>query len=675
MMQQDPTYTELCSSVTLQSKEEGFFLDFAHQVTDTVGPEWIAKKFAGLKTDDERLKTCHELGDCVHGVLQNVQELYRRKNAPLSFQKRQDAERYLEAGKPREALVLCNHAIMRAPPTGADPGVDGGLSLALGMATRSECLLQLEENEACLSDIQLAIREGFPPHRRYELYWRMGRCYRGLGQIPKARVSLQLALTLLEENKDQLGPLETIASSVRLQNEVSQLEMEQAPLQLEEPPSKGPTVPSVRHGKNPNMPAASRLVTIACSPEQGRYAVAAGRIVTGDTVVVEPPYAACLLPDMFGTHCHNCFVRLLAPVGCPECSGVAFCSVRCRDQATSSYHCYECHYMDLLVGSGMSILCHLALRMVTQSGLQHFLDIKDTLHESFSQPNIHPGSYGSVYNLVTHADNRPAQDFLHRTLMALFLLRCLQEAHFFPARTDNIESLGPDELFIGSLLLRHLQLLQFNAHEIFETCMEAPNKFRGSKILFMGVGIYPTVAMFNHDCHPALARYFVGKNIVLQALRPLETGECVSENYGPTFTKRPLAFRQKTLASRYWFKCSCQACTEDWPTYDTLSSDNFRLRCSTKGCKQLCRKEHHRCPKCKKQVSLQDGVVKELTERFSEGMEAMEAGDVDRAVQLFCSYLDTMYCVGAPPCRDMSRCQDALRMCLSNSGNTWTVRK
>lgn len=84
--------------------------------------------------------------------------------------------------------------------------------------------------------------------------------------------------------------------------------------------------------------------------------------------------------------------RLLAPVGCPECSGVAFCSVRCRDQAISSYHCYECHYMDLLVGSGMSILCHLALRMVTQSGLQHFLDIKDTLHESFSQPNIHPGN-------------------------------------------------------------------------------------------------------------------------------------------------------------------------------------------------------------------------------------------------------------------------------------------
>jgi hypothetical protein len=60
-------------------------------------------------------------------------------------------------------------------------------------------------------------------------------------------VSLQLAQTLLGENKDQLGPLETIASSVRLQNEISQLEMEQAPPQLVEPPTKGA-------GKKKNSP-------------------------------------------------------------------------------------------------------------------------------------------------------------------------------------------------------------------------------------------------------------------------------------------------------------------------------------------------------------------------------------------------------------------------------------
>jgi hypothetical protein len=76
------------------------------------------------------------------------------------------------------------------------------------------------------------------PPNRYELYWRMGRCYRELGQIPKARVSLELALTLLEESKDHIGPLEAVASSVRLQNEVSQLDMWKTP-QPQTTPSKG----------------------------------------------------------------------------------------------------------------------------------------------------------------------------------------------------------------------------------------------------------------------------------------------------------------------------------------------------------------------------------------------------------------------------------------------------
>lgn len=98
-------------------------------------------------------------------------------------------------------------------------------------------------------------------------------------------------------------------------------------------------------------------------------------------------------------------------------------------------------------------------------------------------------------------------------------------------------------------------------------------------------------------------------------------------------------------------------------------------RCPTKGCNQLSRKKHRRCPKCKKQVSLQWEDVKEMAGRFYEGMEAMDTGDVDGAKQTFCSYLDTMYRVGAPPCRDMSLCQDALRICLANSGNTWIIRK
>jgi len=60
-------------------------------------------------------------------------------------------------------------------------------------------------------------------------------------------VSLQLALTLLGEDKHQIGAMEIVASSVRLQNEISQLEMEQQ-TQLEVSPSKGRVTKRVEEG-------------------------------------------------------------------------------------------------------------------------------------------------------------------------------------------------------------------------------------------------------------------------------------------------------------------------------------------------------------------------------------------------------------------------------------------
>lgn len=41
--------------------------------------------------------------------------------------------------------------------------------------------------------------------------------------------------------------------------------------------------------------------------------------------------------------------------------------------------------------------------------------------------------------LVTHADKRPGEDFLCRSLMAAFLLKCLQRVGFFenPSRTNG----------------------------------------------------------------------------------------------------------------------------------------------------------------------------------------------------------------------------------------------
>ena len=67
--------------------------------------------------------------------------------------------------------------------------------------------------------------------------------------------------------------------------------------------------------------------------------------------------------------------------------------------------------------------------------------------------------------------------------------------------------LSPDQLLVGSLLLHHLQLLQFNAHEVGEYVMMEPGQFRQSRSVYIGVAVYPTVSFFNHSCEGGVSRW------------------------------------------------------------------------------------------------------------------------------------------------------------------------
>ena len=66
--------------------------------------------------------------------------------------------------------------------------------------------------------------------------------------------------------------------------------------------------------------------------------------------------------------------------------------------------------------------------------------------------------------------------------------------------------LSEDEYYIGGILLRHLQILQFNAHEIAEFVVPKDDSLKGGKSVFMGAGVFPTVALCNHSCEPSIVR-------------------------------------------------------------------------------------------------------------------------------------------------------------------------
>jgi SET and MYND domain-containing protein 4 len=210
------------------------------------------------------------------------------------------------------------------------------------------------------------------------------------------------------------------------------------------------------------------------SLDEGKFFVADDQIDVGETLLVERAKCACLYPKNFGTHCTNCFVRLVAPIGCKDCASVAFCSTECRDVALSTYHKFECKFLDLLIGSGMSILCHLTLRLV----IQHQTPEK-ALEEGSKLSSI----------LCKNSSRRSHDDFFKRCLMSTFLLRCLQKAEFFGRRTTESAEPTAIEYEVGTLIFGYLQAIQFNAHEIYET-VTSGHKFIKSKVNYIGVGIY-----------------------------------------------------------------------------------------------------------------------------------------------------------------------------------------
>lgn len=377
---------------------------------------------------------------------------------------------------------------------------------------------------------------------------------------------------------------------------------------------------TMSHDDSKSVPESciSSHLTINESSAGGKFFVAADKIDVGERLLVEKALCSCLYPKNFGTHCTHCFVRLVAPIGCTDCASVAFCSVTCRDIALATYHKFECKFLDLLIGSGMSILCHLSLRMVIQCRTP------DEALETGRQ-------LSSVF--CKNSAQRSNEDFFKRCLMSTFLLRCLQKAEFFGRRTTESAEPTPKELEVAMLLFSYLQALQFNAHEIYET-VESGHKFDKSKINYIGVGIYKTGAMFNHECYPSITRYFKSTSLIFNSIRPQQKGEVVAENYGPIFSKQTLAERQRNLMSRYWFKCTCRACREDWPVLDKLDATKCRFRCPREACEGILQvtstgksaRKETKCPLCKKNVSLQLSLemLDNVEELFQQAAQSMD---------------------------------------------------
>jgi len=652
-------------------RADGFFTKVYKAVCHAMGTENI-NKLEELNGDmTEMIKFTYEL-KCFKDAL-DIKEFYPEKKPLESKAKKDYGNKAYQAGKDLDALYLYSQAIITAPV-----GKDGkSRELAMILANRSAVLFSLKAFDLALDDIELAFQMGYPDDLAYKLYDRRAKSLLPFKRMKEAEAAYKQALQFLDKAKklDKDKKLQVQKDIMQALNffKNAPTSMKNEPELDVHPKPDVPTIPKT----NPLYPVMSDAVNFKYEEDRGRFAVASRDITVGEVVTVEKAVVSHMLPEYMGRNCTHCFKSMKAPLPCNTCTKVMFCSVKCRTAALSTYHKYECKVIDLLLSSGMSIICFLALRTVTQRGLQWFKDNKEmfdlkkhdkTSGQSKEQKEVYEsGDYKNYFNLVSHHDERKTNDMFHRAMFSVFLLRCLQTQGFFTQPPQELAS--DDEILIGTVLFHFLEVLQFNAHEVAQFEMVTKTSQEGAKSAFIGAAVYPTLALFNHSCDPSIVRYYVEDYVVVQAIKNIFKGEEICENYGPIFFHSPKDDRQSRLEKQYWFKCACIACQENWPLMHEMTQDVLNFRCSTCGGSAPFHTSSNmpqlRCG-CGTPINLFAG-LKGLTEMDSL-MEAahnqLEDNQLAAAQEAYTNNLLKLDAVLAPPYPDYYKIQQQIWKCI-----------
>ncbi|KAG5323607.1 SMYD4 protein, partial [Pseudoatta argentina] len=648
------------------------------------------KKFSAFESDAERVAFVLSYTEAHELPLEIEKPMVKDRDSAIRL--KDIGNKFFGRGEFTKALETYSNAALLAPST----------ELSIILANRSATLYHLERHEYALEDIEEASLLGYSKDLIYKLEERRARCLLGLKRHDEAIEAFRRALQALDDARIPLKRRQKFETDIRMM-----LAVMDKGKRLNEAATKNPSrvyskqksnaclEDRLMHKKerNPVYPACSRAVEIKDDGgDIGRHAVATRKIIPGEIVIVERPHCAFLLAETRLTHCHLCFVRIFVPTpaACRTYSCVAYCSRRCRD-ADAQVHSQECKLLPALWYSKASVTCFLALRAITQRPFEEVMRLKEQFRDpgsalKISAENPYRGDdyINTFYNLVNHEDRRLPEDIFHRAYMATWLFRLLRSSNYLPENVKTADSadsrLSDEELFIAGLLLHNLQLLQFNSHEISELVrLKGQKTLTKTKSMFIGGGVYPTVAMLNHSCNPGVIRYFIGTTMIVRAVRTINAGEEISENYGPIFTTMPESERKRKLRVQYWFDCNCEACSGHWPLLDELDPTILRFKCETGpscGNVLMVKSDTNEfmigCAKCGKSMNILKGLkaLQDTDALFKVASTNLEEGRNEHALQAYLEILKLLDEILVLPIRDYHICQQGVRLCSLALGNT-----
>lgn len=604
-------------------------------------------------------KTCVQVLFKQSLLTHEIQENFCEKANYKSKDFRNNGNALYASKKLCEALLMYTKSIAYAESDSEE--------LALAYGNRSAVLFELAKFDLCEQDILLSLENNYPEKLQFKLLERLGKCFFENKQFQKSIEAFQKSLQLLQksdlntEKKNNKARLlfeyinkyhesnDNVNNHRIINNSVYELER-----------------PYIEDGlKNKMFPCASESFGIEEQSGQGRCAVALKDIHAGEVIVVEKAFSSVCLPESFENHCYNCLTRFIAGYPCKNCAAVLYCSSTCKEKNWELFHKYECCYLNIIIKDEVG-LGHLALKMVVMVGvteLRNFekrkerKDLKDIT--GLNEDNIfQPNDYFCVYSLTGNSQLRKPSDLFRRTLLAIYLSKILVKSGFVISSEDN------DVCLIATHLLKQIQMLPCNAHEVSELYMEG-TEFAQADLQEIGSAAYTTLSLLNHSCDPSVVRHCYGDTCVLRAMKYIKKGDPIVDNYGFLYAVEEKSSRKQHLLDQYYFSCECIPCREDWPLYSNLNESPPAFVCAN--CYSIL--SGHVCGKCNF-VDKELASFDKIQEKFQDCMNnVLETGHIYENLPILLKYLDLVSKKAKLPVIHLNNCQEIVKLCFSMQGN------
>ncbi|PNF40471.1 hypothetical protein B7P43_G14343 [Cryptotermes secundus] len=378
---------------------------------------------------------------------------------------------------------------------------------------------------------------------------------------------------------------------------------------------------------------------------------------------------------------------------------VMYCSEECRTSSWINNHYIDCPLLGVLQKLEIGKMGFLALRIIIKvcKGQNLASLLKSVEDESrgsernkgFNNNGTYSSSnYRPIYWLVENTEKRSVGDLFRRAVMAACILNCLETmTDFFPIDATSSSESSHQKLLVGGLLLRHLQNLPCNAHEVSELVrIEAGNDKEGVPIwksIEIGAAAYAMLSLLNHSCDPNVVRHsYQGDTAVLRAISLVAKGEQVLDNYGYHYALHDRAERRSHLEMQYYFTCRCTACTEDWPEYSLLPDTNPTYLCTR--CRHNLpvqvndprRSKVITCTYCSEPHNMPDIInkIEKSSEEFSQNLKLVMSGKGccwEELAQKFICHLQLLEKFIQRPWKEYNNCQEAIKQCFAMTSNCY----